>query len=404
MFSAKVHLMHILFVTGYYKPAYVYGGPTKSLATLCAGLVTHGAHVTVFTTNANGRQRLDVPLGTPVMVDGVAVSYFPLCYQGLGFFYAPAMAQSLPDQIARSDLVVIESIWGYQLLLAARQCLKQRKPYIIAVRGQLFAWSLRHQRLKKKLYLHLLGKRYLQHAAALYCTDAQEAAAVARLGLGPPLFVVPNSIDTTPFAQMPVRGFWRHQYGITEEAIVLLYLGRLTQIKRPDIAVATLAACRERHADVHLILAGPDQDQMAVRLQAQAHSLGCLNYMHLTGALDPEQVRQVLADADLLIAPSVIQENFGLSTAEALAAGVPVLTSPGIPVGQLAEAWQAGRVAACTVEAFQHAAQAMITKPAELIALGRNGRLLAKAVFDVAAVVPQMLTHYSAIIERRLLS
>ena len=46
--------MRILCATGYYKPAYVYGGPVKSVATLCEGLARLGNQVTVFTTNANG--------------------------------------------------------------------------------------------------------------------------------------------------------------------------------------------------------------------------------------------------------------------------------------------------------------------------------------------------------------
>ena len=67
----------ILFITSYYKPAYIYGGPVRSVSTLCAGLVNAGAQVTVYTTNANGSGRsLDVPTDRPVDVDGVEVHYF----------------------------------------------------------------------------------------------------------------------------------------------------------------------------------------------------------------------------------------------------------------------------------------------------------------------------------------
>lgn len=385
-------------VTGYYKPAYVYGGPAKSISILCEGMARQGADVTVFTTNANGRTRLDVPLNTPMQVDGVTVRYFPLAYNGLGFFYAPALGQALAEQLSEFDLVAIETIWGHQLGVAAQACRTQGIPYTVSVRGQLFGWSLGTRRLKKRLYMRLLGRRYLERAAALHCTDPREAAAVANLQFGPPTFVVPNGIDTSPYDQMPQRGHWRRAFGIADDATVLLFLGRLTQIKRPDIAVATLAACREVNLKTHLIFAGPDQDGLADTLQAQARRLGCQDSVHLTGLLNPEQVRYILSDSDLLIGPSEIQENFGMAAAEALAAGVPVLVSEGIPVGAWAEGYGAGRMVACDARMFAEAAIEMISSSEALIQMGINGRELVRSKFDIIAVAQQMIRHYESII------
>jgi hypothetical protein len=66
-----------LHVTPIYEPAYVYGGPARSLPMLCRSLVRAGAEVTVLTTNANGATDLDVPLGQPVDLGGVEVRYYP---------------------------------------------------------------------------------------------------------------------------------------------------------------------------------------------------------------------------------------------------------------------------------------------------------------------------------------
>lgn len=390
--------MRILIVSGYYKPAYVYGGPTTALSTLCEGMARQGADVTVFTTNANGRTRLDVTLDTPIHVDGVAVRYFPLAYNGLGFFYSPALSQTLGKQLSEFDLVAIQTIWGHQLGAAARACLMHGTPYTVSVHGQLFDWSLGTQRLKKLLYLRLLGRRHLKRAAALHCTDPREAATVANLQIGPPTFTVPNGIDMLPYDTMPERGHWRRAFGIADDAMVLLYLGRLTQIKRPDIAVAALAACRAIQPETHLILVGPDHSGLGETLSAQAHQAGCADHVHLTGLLDPQQVLCALADANLLLAPSEIQENFGMAAAEALAAGVPIVVSTGIPVGHWTEQWHAGLVVPCQIEAFQQAAQLMIAQPANLANMGQNGRVLARTVFDASIVAQEMIRHYEAII------
>ena len=61
MSNKRQESLRILFINGYYKPAYTYGGPVRSIATLCEGMVKEGADVTVYTTNANGNSQLKGP-------------------------------------------------------------------------------------------------------------------------------------------------------------------------------------------------------------------------------------------------------------------------------------------------------------------------------------------------------
>ena len=68
--------MHILYVTHGYKPAYRIGGPIWSVSAVAEGMVARGHRVTVFTTNSNLDEDLDVPVDRPVLVDGVEVWYF----------------------------------------------------------------------------------------------------------------------------------------------------------------------------------------------------------------------------------------------------------------------------------------------------------------------------------------
>ena len=82
----------ILQITAAYKPAYIYGGPTMSVAKLCETLVKskeqaclseiQGAknkdefELEVFTTTANGKTELDVTSDETTIVDSVKVTYF----------------------------------------------------------------------------------------------------------------------------------------------------------------------------------------------------------------------------------------------------------------------------------------------------------------------------------------
>ena len=68
--------MHILYVAHGYKPAYRLGGPIWSISALAEGMAARGHQITVFATNGDADQDLDVPTDRPVMVDGVSVRYF----------------------------------------------------------------------------------------------------------------------------------------------------------------------------------------------------------------------------------------------------------------------------------------------------------------------------------------
>ena len=81
-------MLKVLHIVPSYIPAYRYGGPIKAVHGLCASLVKQGADVSVFTTNIDQDQNLDVPLNEPVDIDGVKVYYYPVtfprfyCYSG----------------------------------------------------------------------------------------------------------------------------------------------------------------------------------------------------------------------------------------------------------------------------------------------------------------------------------
>ncbi len=391
--------MRILYVTSYYKPAYVYGGPVRSISQMCEALARLGAQVTVITTNANGARTLDVPLGQPTNVDGVQVHYYPVVpVPPRSFFYSPAQARACVEQIPQCDIVALETLWTYPMRASVAACQRVRVPYIVPLRGQLMPWALAHKALKKKTYLALFARRYLNRAAALHCTDATEAQATRALNLRSPIFVVPNGVDTSRYTHLPLRGVMRERLGIARGDGVLLFLGRLKTIKRADIAIETLAAAQSVRV-THLILAGPDEDGLTPALESQAARLGCADRVHFTGLLNGDDVLSVLADADLMLMPSDVQESFGMSALEAMAAGVPVLVSEGVPAGRWAEQADAGRQVPSTADAFTSATRELLSYSEQLALMGRRGQELVRREFDLPAVAQQMLAQYEAIVK-----
>jgi glycosyltransferase involved in cell wall biosynthesis len=390
--------MNILFITPYYKPASVYGGPVQAIAALCEGLQTTGASVTVFTTTANGDNQFNATTNGPVYVDGVLVRYFSLELNGAGCFYAPSLGKTVMVQASQFDIMAINTLWSYPLWPSAIACFRANVPYVLSVHGQLNTWALAKKNFKKRLYLNVAGKYFINHANGIHCTDKSEAEFVARLGYKSHAFVIPHSIHTSEHRSGDNINTWRQRFEIPLDAFVLFFLGRITNIKRPDIAVDVLHAVLASGLNAHLLIAGPDDNGMEGKLQVQAQELGCSNRVHFVGLLEKDEVISALAEVDLLLMPSQIQENFGMSALEALASGVPVLVSPGIPVGKWAQAAGAGRVAQCTSDDFAQTAIEILSQPQMLKAMGKNGRRLAQDRFDTSVIARQTLEQYQAII------
>ena len=381
--------LRILYVASYYKPAFHYGGPVRSVATICEGLAQAGATVTVLTTNAGCERSNEIPIGQPVWVDRVRVSYHQLA-RGTPerLFYSPSLAESCRREVGEHDVVVLETLFTLPTGPVVAACRRGGIPYVVPPRGQLLPWALRQKALKKRIYLALVGRRYLDAAAALVCSDESERDAVAALRFKAPAVVVPNPVDTKSLRQLPPRGSMKRNLGIPPTHPVVLMLGRLHGVKNPDVALEMLGLVGRQ--DVHLVFAGPDEERYQPRLEHRAQALGCADRIHFTGLLVDEPRLEAFADSDLLVMPSRM-ESFGMAAVEAMAAGLPVLLSRDVPVGRWVEEAGAGRVVAASPQCLAAACEELLSQLSVLRAMGTNAQRLAQDRFDTDAVSRQML-------------
>ena len=126
--------MNVLHVIPSFAPR--YGGPIVAAAGLTRELARRGHDVTVATTNVDGPGELDVPLGSPVTMDGVDVWYFPIQRPRWYHFSAP-MGRALRDLVRRSDVVHIHSVFLWPTTVAAFWCRRLRVPYMVRTTGSL---------------------------------------------------------------------------------------------------------------------------------------------------------------------------------------------------------------------------------------------------------------------------
>ena len=105
----------------------------------------------------------------------------------------------------------------------------------------------------------------------------------------------------------------------------LLYFGRLDIYhKGIDTLLDAVAILSRTRSDIELRIAG--RGDSAAQIQALAEKSGITRHVKVLGAVDDAQRDELFATAAIQVMPSRF-EGFGLAAAEAMAAGVPLISS-----------------------------------------------------------------------------
>jgi glycosyltransferase involved in cell wall biosynthesis len=384
--------MKILFITSYYKPAYIYGGPARSIPALCEGLSLIGAGVTVFTTNANGSGALNVPVSKPVYADGVQVWYFPRERSRWALeFYSAELARACEQEIRGFDAVYICATWTYPMLAASKAARQSGIPYVVSPRGSFMARAMSQKWLKKRVYLSLCERKRIDAAVGIHCTSALEAEQTRRFAFKPPIFTVPNPVDLPLPTPSRDRSRIRAELGVPENGTLSICVGRKHVEKRLDLAVEAFARLALDLPSARLALVGPDQGAEG-ELRQLAQRLNVRDKVIFIGLTQGDRVQEIYAAADVLLMLSW-RESFGMAAAEALAAGVPVLLSEDVGLAEELGSAGVGRVARPLFTEIHHVWREMLADP-RLREMGIRGRSFAAEHFSSRAVAGKMLAAF----------
>lgn len=387
--------MKLLFVTPFYRPAYVYGGPTRSIPGLCEGLERQGHTVKVLTTNANGTDKLDVTLGREVEVSGVPVTYYDQSTVGGRFFYAPALKRACKRQAPQFDVVYIYGVWNYPAIAAGSACREKEVPYIVSPRTGFMEWPMRQSWLQKQIYLQLFGWRYVQGAWAMHYTTEIEREEARQFGVETPGFVVPNCMNFAEFDELPEQGRFRSRLGLSSEYRLVLFLGRIEPRKGIELSMHALARVQEFIPDVHFAIAGPGDEEYVDSLHQLAADLGIKKSTSFTGYVDSNERLRALVDADVFILTSHT-ENFAMAAVEAMAAGTPVLLSDEVGVAPAADEADAGLSVSLHEDKITEALRQLLHSTSFREQLASNGPDHVRSQYSPESVAARMVEEIRA--------
>lgn len=350
------------------------GGPARSCQGLVVALRSAGIDASLFSLKPGERPWVD---GVDKYFNGVEIE--------------DVLHKENPD------IVHIHDLWRPELHRCAVICRSWHVPYVVAPRGMLEPWSLQQKWLKKRIARWLYQDHDLKCAAALHATAESEAAQFRKLGFTNPVIVSPNGVNV-PNCDLATKN--------TKDAKRVLFVSRM----HPKKGVMELVEAwhRLKHTthrpqlgnwvcELVYTVNGDFEREYEAKVKARVKELGFENQFVFTGALNDDEKWRAYGRADLFVLPTY-SENFGIVVAEALWAGVPVITTKGTPWQELEErrcGWWIDVGVEPLVRALTVALQ---LSDRERGAMGVAGHELVSEKYTWSAVVEKMVQGYKEVL------
>lgn len=380
-------------MTPYYAPAYPLGGVVRAVEGLAAALVARGHAVTVLTTDAGSRTaRLDAP--AEEIRDGVRVIRLrnhALWLRARANLSTPqGMGQMAATLLPGVDVLHLHEFRTLEALQVTPQAERAGVPIVLSPHGTLTLETGRGG--MKSLWDRFLSPRVAGRLSAVVALTSAEAGDVrqlwARLGYAvPPLHIVPNGVNPADVAPTAAaRAGFRHRFGLGDAA-VCLFMGRLHARKGVDILADAFRTAAV--ADARLVIAGPDEGMRGALEKLRDPRIV------LTGYLDAAERLSALAAADVFALPAT-GEGLSMAALEALAAGLPVILSPGCNLPEVEPAG-AGLVVEPAVEPLAGALRLLLNDVELRMRMGAAARALVESHFTWASVAEQMEAVYASL-------
>lgn len=279
--------------------------------------------------------------------------------------WSGTVRQAMGERIRAYDLVHIHGLWLPICHLAARMAMQVAVPTVLSPRGMLEPWALRHSWPKKIAAWVVYQRGDICRARLLHATARAEAEQFRRMNIPVPSVVIPNGISC-PVVR-PVRKASRLRR--------ILFLSRIHPKKGLANLIHALAEAKPilEKRDWRLVVAGYDEGGHRSAIEGLVRELGMRHLVEFRGSVEGISKWRLYASSDLFVLPSY-SENFGMVVGEALANGIPVITTRGVPWPELPVVGCGWWVPVGVAPLAKALREALSMSPRLLKAMGSRGR------------------------------
>lgn len=254
-------------------------------------------------------------------------------------------------------------------------------------------------------YLPLLPRplmRYLARGFARHqCNQLQGLVVPSRpmldvlrhYGITTQAEIIPTGLEPDRF-ELGDGASFREKYAIPQSRPVMLFVGRVAHEKNIGFLLKITQRVRQDIADVLFVIAGEGPAQESLR--AETRRLGLEDNVQFIGYLDRQtELRDCYRCADLFVFSSRT-ETQGLVLLEAMAQGVPLVSTAEMGAKSVLCEGFGVHIASEDVEEFAGKAIALLQDPEERQRLGAAGQTYARQ-WSAASLADRMLDFYRQI-------
>ena len=307
--SPPVRSPRVLVVSHYYPPH--IGGIENVAHQQATHLARQGADVTVLTsgppatTAANGVRVIRVTAWNGA--ERRAGVPFPV--------FGPGLLSTARRWARWADVVHVHDCLYMTSWAAGLAAALTRTPYLLTQHVGLIAHPSGLVRGVQRAVYRIAGRPLLRRAAKVLVVNASVADFVSRQGVHrDDVAHFSNGVDSAlfrPVGSAANRARLRQRLGLPADRVLVLFVGRLVEKKGYDLLLSAADPAYE------LVFAGDGNDRRLLDGRPGVHHLG---------ALAPAELADVYRACDIFALPSK-SEGFPLTVQEAMASGLPVVTT-----------------------------------------------------------------------------
>lgn len=316
----------------------------------------------------------------PIVIDGVQIKFFN---SSIFRWFSLIKEFRVFLKYEKPDIVHINGIWSPQNWVFQKVAQELKIKVVLSPHGMLESWILEHKPLKKKIALFLFQNRAIKRVDYIHATAQMEKNSIRKLGFNNEITIIPNGIDLSEVKEIKT-------YYKTKK---IVFLSRIHPKKGIEILLKAW-----RNSDTKgwtLEIAGNGEAIYIANLSQIAKDLKNVRFV---GAMYDEAKWNFLRSADVMVLPTH-SENFGIVVAEALAVGVPVITTTGTPWQDL-ENYNCGWWIDLSVQNLKSTLLKVFNSPIDTLEImGKNGKNLVKEKYDMKAIGKNMVEFYNAVLK-----
>ncbi|WP_405292738.1 glycosyltransferase [Methanobrevibacter sp.] len=388
--------MNILHVVPSFAPCFAHGGVVNASYQIAKKQLEAGHDVSVYTTDSCDK-RLEFENNYNVDVDGIKVFYFRnisnTVKNKLTIDTPISSIKHIKKTIAKFDIVHIHEHRHSLAIATHRYAKKNNIPYVLQAHGSVLPFFQKEK--MKDIFDKIWGFDILHDASRVFALTEVEKEQYLKMGvLDNKIEIVPLGINLDEYNNLPSKGKFKTKYNIDENNKIILFLGRIHEIKGLDLLIKSFNQIP--HDNVKLVIVGGDYG-FKEELVKLIEKFNLKDKIIFPGVLTGKDKIEALVDCNIFVMPSRY-ESFTTSGLEAMACNKPLILTKNNHI----HTWvkdNAGLVCEFKEEDLSNCMKSLLNDDSLCEKFGKTGRELIENKYDWNKVEKQIESIYQKCID-----